>query len=249
MRTTVRLTLGAAALALAAAWIPLDLARGAEAEVPRYGANTGDRQAVIAAIRQRVQAAPKDLDEFDEMILFTDIGGWQLKNFVAAVERRAARMREDAATGKGKQLETVQADLAAATQAKDTAKAESLQKQLESLQKAASDQRVRFRADVVGALSLEQQRDWAAYVLWGHWGGMAARFRSADLTPDQLWQAQIVVRQEMAAFVNPLTLRQDPYLWVFRHRGEGQEIRDKVAARITKEILTPDQQKKVAPGA
>jgi hypothetical protein len=247
MKAAAKLTAGMAVLMLAATAVPIHLAQGADP--PRYGTNTSDRQAVIEAITARVQADPRALDEFDEMILFTDLSGWQLRTFVAAVERRAAQWEAFAATDNCKQLQALRPELAAARQANDAAKIEALQKQVEPLQKDEAELRTRIRADVVATLSLDQQRDWAAYVLWGHWGGLRRRFRSVELTEDQLWRAQAVCRQEMASFVNPLTLRQDPYLWVFRHPSDekGKVIRDKVAARLAKEVLTPDQQKKLAP--
>lgn len=205
-------------------------------------APAADRRAVVAEIEKRRQADSQSVDEFDEMILVTNMDGRQLGAFQEAVRDRKAKYQAYSDGPEGQKLAAARKELADARAARDEAKAADLQKQVAPLDQADLDYRTKVRAPVVEIMDLDQQRDWAAYVLWGRWGGLNARFQGLGLTDDQLKKAQTVCRAEMNDIVKPGTLRNDPYLMIFRRRGENP-FKDRVAARIGREVLSEDQRK------
>jgi hypothetical protein len=203
-------------------------------------APAADRRAVVAEIEKRRAADPQSVDEFDEMILVTNMDGRQLGAFQEAVKDRKAKYEAYSGGPEGQKLAAVRKQLAEARAARDEAKTADLQKQLEPLDRADMDYRTKIRAPVVEIMDLDQQRDWAAYVLWGRWGGLNARFQGLGLTDEQMKKAQAVCRAEMNDLIKPGTLRNDPYLMIFRRRGENP-FKDRVAARIGREVLSEDQ--------
>ncbi len=208
---------------------------------PEYGDDLRNRESVVAAIRTRQEDPGQTIDEFDEMVLVTDLDDWRLEHFIRRVLDRHETWNEWMAGEKQQRLEALQAQLRQARRDGDQKQVEKLQRETEPLQRAHTELRTRIRRNVVTAMTYDQQRDWAAFVLWGHWGGLRGRFRDVDLSEDQLWRAHAVCRQEVWEFVKGHTLAVDPYLWVFR-RG-GDPIRDRIAERIAREVLTPDQRK------
>ena len=236
-----RQTLGAMAVAVAAILVLGGCETGGK-RMEFAGAPAADRAAVIAEIEERRQTDPASVDEFDEMVLVTNMDGRQLGAFLEAVAVRHAKYQAYSDGPAGRNLAAARQQLADARAARDEAKVEDLRQQLAPLEQADMDYRTQVRVPVVSVMDLAQQRDWAAYVLWGRWGGLHGRFRDLGLTDEQRWRAQAVCRDEMNTLIEPATLRADPYLWVFRQRG-ASPAKEAVAARIGREVLSEDQRK------
>ncbi len=209
-----------------------------------YAGPPADRAAVVAAIRARQEDPAQRIDEFDEMILVTNMDGTQLGAFMAAVQDRVARIEAFDQTPAMVKLDGLRGRLAAAKKAKDEAAVASLVKEIEPLQETRSAFYNAARADVVGIMTLDQQRDWATFVLWDHWGRTRGHFRRAALSDDQLQMAEAICADECRTLIQPGTMEKDPYLWVCRG---GSEFKQQVRDRIAREVLTDAQREAMAP--
>ncbi len=247
-----RITLGivgsAVALSLAAAGCEHRRTRGPEVTtVAAYDGPPADRATVVAEIEKRKADADSRIDEFDEMILATDIDGKQLGAFLAAVERRHKKWEEYRGSAKHAKLQALQEQARAAKQADDKKKMAALETQIKPLAEAEREYRMAIRAEVVSVMDLEQQRDWANHVLWS-WGRLGGRLRRAKLTEDQMARAKTLTRAEMNNVIRPGTMQKDPYLWIVRGGNEdAKALKDKIADKVAKTVLTAEQREAIAP--
>jgi Spy/CpxP family protein refolding chaperone len=149
-------------------------------------------------------------DEFQLMILQLGLQGDQLKAFQLKVAERLKSIADWNQGKSGKQVADLDKKLEQARNAKDEAKIKSLTEQRAPLQLESSQLRVRLRADVMSVLTLEQQRQWAAFVLCD-----CVRYRNLRgivLDAAQVKQAQSICSEVAAKFVKEDTIAKDPYL-------------------------------------
>lgn len=168
-------------------------------------------------------------DEFQLMILQLDLQGDQLKAFQLKLAERLKSLADWDKGKKAKQKNDLDKKLEQARNAKDEAKIKSLTEQRMPLQEEYSKLRVSLRADVMSALTLEQQRQWAAFVLCDR-----VRFRNLrDITLNaaQVKQAQSICTEVAAKFVKEDTIAKDPYLTGLHN------LREEVANSIKVNIL------------
>jgi hypothetical protein len=168
-------------------------------------------------------------DEFQLMILQLDLEGEQLKAFQLKLAERMKTLADWDKSKKAKQVEDLQLKLQQAKDAKDEAKSKALGEQLAPLQQEYWKLRVALRAVVMSVLTIEQQRQWAAYVLLDQ--VRHRNLRGFTLTEAQWKQAQPICKEVAAKFVKEDTITNDPYLTGL------QNLREDVANSIKVNIL------------
>jgi len=168
-------------------------------------------------------------DEFQLMILQLELQGDQLKAFQLKVAERLKALEDWEKSRKGRQAADLNKLLKASTQPKDAAKIKSLEAALAPLNQEYRKLRADQRAEVMSALTFEQQQKWAAYVLFDK--VRHRNLRGFKLTNAQLEQAREICNEIAAKLVKPDTIRADPYL------NAIDPLREDVANNIKANVL------------
>jgi len=177
-------------------------------------------------------------DDYQQMIVVCHLAGFQRLDFDRALERHAAALAEF------EQGRTAQARQAAAD-ALAEAKAAGNEKKVRSAEAKFADAdekywkaRGKLRAEVMKVLSLQQQRDWAGYLLYHKTIG---RFDKVALGEGQKTDARQLANEAAAEVVEEKTVRSDPYLKVL----DGTELQDKLAETVTRKVLNIPQRRQM----
>lgn len=187
-----------------------------------------NRADVLAMIDKKARP-----DEFDAMVRVTDMDGKQLAGFLAATEDRLARLREWDLGEKGKRRDELRkVAIPAAQEGSDEAKLKALVAECAQLDAEYGALRVAVRAMVMGVMTLEQQRVWAAQRVMGK---VARAMQGTTLTPDQQKKAMRICTEAASELVKDGTVAKDPY---FSELLNGQEaLIEKTTARVKAEAL------------
>jgi PBP1b-binding outer membrane lipoprotein LpoB len=184
-------------------------------------------------------------DEFDAMIQATEMDGKQLAGFLAATQDRLARLAAWEGSEKGKRRVELRTRLVPeAQEGTDDAKLKKLAIELNQLDAEYGALRVAVRGMVMGVMTLEQQRAWAASALLG----VASRsLRGTQLDADQRKRALAICAGAVKDVIKEDTVASDPYLnCIARNQGD---LVTKTVQRIKSEVLTKEQQAALAPAA
>lgn len=204
------------------------------------GANVApsNRAEVLAGIEKKYRP-----DEFDAMVRVTDMDGKQLAGFLAAVNDRLARLATWENSDKGKRrAELKDKEIPAAQEGTDEAKLKKLAVEYGQLDAEYAALRTAVRAMVMGVMTLPQQRVWAAQRVMG---SVARGMRGVELDADQQKKALAICLEAASGLVKEDTVAKDPYL------GELLKDQDaligKTSDRVRADVLTKEQQAKLAP--
>ncbi len=192
-------------------------------------APSSDRQAVLDQIAEKERQ-----DEFDHMIIHTDVDGDELVAFMRAVDQRAANMaahQADPAQGTAARQALAQA-IAAAEEAGDEGRAAALKEQHDALNAAHWEFRTQQRAEVMGVLSPANQTLWVGHHLTGRVNRALRRARPDE---EQREQIRAISHAVAADLVADGIVARDPYL-----RTLSGEPRQTAVARARR-ILTREQ--------
>lgn len=205
-----------------------------------------DAEEVAAAdpVVVNLQAARKALkvgrrDEFEQMKLALELTGRQKKDFQAAVDKRAKKLKKWRETDFYKEYQDTRKELKAARKAGDEDKVARLEKTIEPMGEKNGTFMESIRAEVLRELTPSQRKGWAGYVLWEKVQG---RFRKAKPT-DQQWQEMLKVTTEVAEtlFAKGDITMIDPYL------KSIYALRDDATEKIKETVLTSEQRKVFEP--
>jgi Spy/CpxP family protein refolding chaperone len=178
------------------------------------------------------------VSEFDQMITVCALKGEQLEKFETQRKARDKAWADYQASDKTKQLSELRAELSAAKKANETEKVAALQKKIEPLAAAEWEYRSKLRANVMGVLTLDQQKQWAGFVLNDR---VLRTFRRTGLTDEQLKQVRVLCDKAAAAAIKENTVSSDPYLLTL------SEAQASVIEEIKAKVLTAEQRDKMAP--
>jgi hypothetical protein len=184
-------------------------------------------------------------DEFDAMIQATEMDGKQLAGFLAATQDRLARLAAWEGSEKGKRRVELRTRLVPeAQEGTDDTKLKKLAIELNQLDAEYGALRVAVRGMVMGVMTLEQQRAWAASALLG----VASRsLRGTQLDADQRKRALAICAGAVKDVIKEDTVASDSYLnCIARNQGD---LVTKTVQRIKSEVLTKEQQAALAPAA
>jgi hypothetical protein len=197
---------------------------------------SAERAKVVQQLKEKAK-----LDDFDQMILTTDLDGEALKAFMAATEQRLKNLDDyDKDSKKGADVRNkLREEVKAAEAAGDAKKTEERKAELAKLDEAYLAYRTQQRALVLGRLSLEQQRVWAARSLQG---GALRALKRAQLTDDQMPAVAAACQKQAEAYIQTGTMEKDPYL-----KQMWPDVGEKTVALITKSVLTKEQRAAVTP--
>jgi Spy/CpxP family protein refolding chaperone len=178
------------------------------------------------------------VSEFDQMITVCALKGEQLEKFEAQRQARDKAWADYQASDKAKQLSDLRTALSAAKKANETDKVAALEKKIEPLAAAEWEYRSKLRANVMGVLTLDQQKQWAGFVLNAR---VLQAFRRTGLTDDQVKQVRVLCDKAAAAAIKEDTVSSDPYLQTL------SEAQASVIEEIKAKVLTAEQRDKMAP--
>ncbi len=180
--------------------------------------------------------------DFDQMIAVCRIKGFQRLDFEReGAEYEARRDKLDAGRlGEARRL--ARQDLHDARAGGDPKEVEAAEERLVAAEERWRDALAGPRAEVMAILSLEQQRDWAGYVLYHH---LLDRFRPAGLGEAEKLRLRELANEQVEEIVEKSTVRKDPFL----ERLADEALIDRLVERATERILDPIQREKMAQAA
>jgi len=187
-----------------------------------------------------VLAATKGMQsDYHRMMAILEFTPEQLEKFKKAI---ADRHRENDAwyeTAEGKQYRELKQQMAAARSARNRETITRLEPQLAELEAKREEMRAELRRRFMasGALTLDQQKQWAGYVMYT---GIMRRLRDVQLTEQQSAEVQRMCYEAAAAAVRRDTWKTDPYL---KLPAETEQTMEK----IKEKVLTPEQRPAVLP--
>jgi hypothetical protein len=193
------------------------------------GPTANRREAVRHLSRQSLR------DDFDEMVLVTDIAGDALRQFMETARAKREELRahkQNPETGVPARTNLL-ALLEQAAALNRTNEVREIQLRLAAHDKADSERRDAAHAEVLRRLSLLQQRTWAAHVLCRE---LARRLAPASLTNEQTAQIREFCVAAASGYVNEGTVARDPQLAAF-----WSTVGPALVSAVTQTVLSPDQ--------
>jgi hypothetical protein len=179
--------------------------------------------------------------DYEQAVLVLGLKDDQEKAFREKTKARNEKMAELDKTDEATKVAELRAQLKEAKgqakdqtkdQAKEQEKIDELNNKMKPLAEVYDKKRAALRAELLGALSPDQQCYW---IQWTLFRDLAARFKAAALTgeqKDKLWKECGKPAQKLA---KDGALATDPYL-----RGI-KELRDELEATCAKKVLTSEQ--------
>lgn len=194
----------------------------------------------VGPATMEVLAATKDMrSDYHRMTAVVTFTPAQLEKFKAAV---AERHRENDAwyeTADGKRYQELKKQMAAARSAGNRATMAQLEPQLADMEAKREEMRTEMRRRFMasGALTLDQQKQWAGYVMYS---SVMRRLRNIQLTEQQNGEVRRLCYEAAAAAVKRDTWKTDPYL---KLPAETEQTVEKVRQNV----LTAEQRDQVLP--
>jgi len=177
------------------------------------------------------------MDEYQYMAKLNNLQGDNLAKFDRACAEREIAINAWTA-GPGKQVEDVRAAMKTAKAAKDDAAIAELQPKYDLLNQMDIDYRTMLRGNVMGALTLEQQRRWAGFVINQQ---VNKKFSKIELSDRQRESIQRMADDAADRIVKQDTLEKDPFL----NSVKASEVLDPIINKVRDKVLTIEQRMRV----
>jgi hypothetical protein len=178
-------------------------------------------------------------DPFEQMIAVCRIRGFQRLDFERALGRYEAHREEIESGPPGEARAEARQALDRAKAAGDPAAVRAAEGQLETARRRYRKALASQRAEVMEILSLEQQRDWAGYLLYHR---ALKRFDAVMLGEGQKGAIRRFANELAEEKVEKGTVRKDPFLEVL----EDEALVDTIVDRAVERVLNPIQREKMA---